>query len=144
MPANTSPIFSIAGDAQWTSLMIAANTGHVSGNTSYLVFTAGTNGSYVQKIRFRHFSLNALTSNAATTVARVWINNGSDVTVAANSTLFDEITIASMTYSAVAAQINYELPLGFALPATYRLYVTLGTAPTLNTAIQATVIGGDY
>lgn len=144
MPANTSPIFSIAGDAQWTSLMTAANTGHVSGTTSYLVFTAGSNGSFVQKIRFRHFSLNALTSNAAPTVARVWINNGSDVTVAANSTLWDEITIAAMTYSAAAALANYELPLNFALPATYRLYVTLGTAPTLNTAIQATVIGGDY
>jgi hypothetical protein len=144
MPANTSPIFSINGDAQWTTLMTANNATHVSGNTSYLVFTAGANGSYVQKIRFRHFAIVASTSNANATVARVWINNGSDVTVVANSTLFDEVTIASMTYSAASAQINYELPLNFALPASYRLYVTLGVAPTANTAIQATVIGGDY
>jgi len=144
MAANTSPIFSIAGESQWTTLMTANNPTHVSGNTSYLVFTAGTNGSYVQKIRFRHFAIVASTSNANATVARVWINNGSDVTVVANSTLFDEITIATMTYSAAAAQVNYELPLNFALPPTYRLYVTLGTAPTANTAIQATVIGGDY
>ena len=144
MPANTSPIFSVAGDAQWTTLMTANNATHVSGSTSYLVFTAGSNGSYVQKIRFRHFAIVASTNNANATVARVWINNGSDVTVFTNSTLFDEITIASMTYSAAAAQINYEIPLGFALPAGYRLYVTLGVAPTANTAIQATVIGGDY
>jgi len=144
MPANTSPIFSIAGESQWTTLMTANNPTHVSGNTSYLVFTAGANGSYVQKIRFRHFAIAINTSNANATVARVWINNGSDVTVVANSTLFDEITIATMTYSAAAAQVNYELPLNFALPPTYRLYVTLGVAPTANTAIQATVIGGDY
>jgi hypothetical protein len=144
MPANTAPIFSIAGDAQWTTLMTANNPTHVSGNTSYLVFTAGTNGSYVQKIRFRHFAIVVSTSNANATVARVWINNGSDVAIPANSTLFDEITIATMTYSAAAAQVNYELPLNFALPANYRLYVTLGVAPTANTAIQATVIGGDY
>jgi hypothetical protein len=144
MPANTAPIFSIAGDAQWTTLMTANNPTHVSGNTSYLVFSAGTNGSYVQKIRFRHFAIVVSTSNANATVARVWINNGSDVAIPANSTLFDEITIATMTYSAAAAQVNYELPLNFALPAGYRLYVTLGVAPTANTAIQATVIGGDY
>ncbi len=144
MPANTSPIFSIAGDAQWTTLMTANNPTHVSGSTSYLVFTAGANGSYVQKIRFRHFAIVASTNNTNATVARVWINNGSDVTVAANSTLFDEITIAAMTYSASAAQVNYELPLNFVLPSSYRLYVTLGTAPSANTAIQATVIGGDY
>ena len=141
---NTQPIFSIAGDAQWTTLMTANNATHVSGNTSYLVFSAGTNGSYVQKIRFRHFAIVASTSNANATVARVWINNGSDVTDFTNSTLFDEITIASMTYSASAAQTNYELPLGFAIPAGYRIYVTLGVAPTANTSIQATVIGGDY
>jgi hypothetical protein len=145
MPANTSPIFSINGESQWTTLMTASNPIHVSGNTSYLVFTAGTNGSYVQKIRFRHFAIVASTNNTNATVARVWINNGSDVTVAANSTLFDEITIAAMTYSATAAQVNYELPLNFALPPSYRLYVTLGTAPSsTNAAIQATVIGGDY
>jgi hypothetical protein len=144
MAANTAPIFSIAGEAQWTTLMTANNPTHVSGNTSYLVFTAGANGSYVQKIRFRHFAIVASTNNTNATVARVWINNGSDVTVPANSTLFDEITIAAMTYSASAAQVNYELPLNFVLPSPYRLYVTLGVAPAANTAIQATVIGGDY
>jgi hypothetical protein len=144
MPGNITPIFSSGGSINFTSLMISANTGHVSGSTSYLVFTAGGNGSFVQKIRFRHFSLNALANNTNATVARVWINNGSDVTVATNSTLFDEITIATMTYSAVAALANYELPLNFVLPASYRLYVTLGTAPAANTAIQATVIGGNY
>lgn len=143
MPANTAPIFSMAGAVEFTTAMNAANTGHVSGTTSYLVFSAGTNGSYVQKIRFRHLP-NTATANANATVARVWINNGSAVGTAANSTLFDEITIAINTTSSVAASTNYELPLNFALPPLYNLYVTLGTAPTAGTFIQATVIGGDY
>ena len=141
---NTSPIFSIVGDTQWSTLMTANNATHVSGSTSYMVFSAGTNGSFVQKIRFRHFAIVVSTSNTNATVARVWINNGDDITVPSNSTLFDEITIAAFTYSASAALTNYEIPLNFALPPNYRLYVTLGVAPIANTAIQATVIGGDY
>jgi hypothetical protein len=109
-----------------------------------MVFSAGTNGSFVQKIRFRHFAIVVSTSNTNATVARVWINNGDDVTVVSNSTLFDEITIAAFTYSASAALTNYEIPLNFALPPNYRLYVTLGVAPVANTAIMATVIGGNY
>ena len=142
MAANTQPIFSIQGEAQWSTLMNAANTGNVTGTTSYLVFTAGTNGSFVQKIRFRHVPPSG---NTAATVARVWINNGGEVTVASNSTLFDEITIASnTTFSQVASTPFYEIPLNFALPPNYRIYVTLGTSPTTGANIQATVIGGDY
>jgi hypothetical protein len=143
MPANTTPIFSIIGAVEFTTVMNAANTGHVSGSTSYLVFTGGTNGSYLQKIRFRHLP-NTATANANQTVARVWINNGSAVSAATNSTLFDEITLAANTTSSTTAAINYELPLNFAIPPNYAIYVTLGTAPTAGTFIQATVIGGDY
>ena len=142
MPANTQPIFSIKGEVQWSSLMNSANTGNVTGATSYLVFTAGTNGSFVQKIRFRHVPPSG---NTNATVVRVWINNGDDVTVVSNNTLFDEITMANnTTFSQVAATAFYEIPLNFALPPNYRIYVTLGTPPSTGANIQATVIGGDY
>jgi hypothetical protein len=42
-----------------------------------------------------------------------------------------------------AASINYELPLNFALPPNYAIYVTLGTLPA-GSGIVATVVGGDY
>jgi hypothetical protein len=138
MPANTSPIFSIAGDAQWITATEANNVGNITGGTIYLVFSAGTNGSYVQKIRFRHTG-----ANSAAVVARVFINNGSATGTAANNTLFDEITIAAnATFTTNAASINYELPLGFALPTGYRIYVALGAAAAGG--IACTVIGGDY
>lgn len=141
MPANTTPIFSSGASASWSTVMSASNPGHVSGSTSYSVFTAGPNGSYVSKIRFRHLPLG---NNSSATRASVWINNGSAVGTVANSTLWDEITIAANTVNNAAASINYELPLNFALPAGYVIYVTLGTTPTAGSFIQATVIGGNY
>jgi hypothetical protein len=142
MPANTSPIFTLTPAVEWTLNMNVANTGNISGGTAYIVFSAGTNGGYVQKIRFRHQSTN--TTNSAQTVARVFINNGGASGTTVNNTIFDEITIASNTVSQVAASTNYELPLNFALPPGYTIYVTLGTAPSAGSFIQATVIGGDY
>jgi hypothetical protein len=144
MPANTAPIFTLLPEVTWSTNMIAANTGNLSGGTTnnYPVFTGGTNGSYLQKIRFRHQSTNV--SNTAATVARVFINNGGVVTNPNNNTLFDEITIAANTVSQTAASTNYELPLNFAIPVGYIIYVTLGTAPTAGTGIQATIVGGDY
>ena len=138
MPANTSPIFSIAGEIQWAHSVSTANTtADLTSATIYAVFTAGANGSYVQKIRFRHTG-----TNSSATVARIWINNGSTTGTATNNSLWDEITIAANTVSQTAAAINYELPLNFALPAGYVIYVTIGTAAAGG--IDVSVIGGDY
>lgn len=139
MAANIQPIYSRLADVQWaTEIVQSANTTTtLTSGTIYPVFTADTtNGGYVQRIRFR-----PLGSNAAT-VARVWVNNGSDTTVAANNSLWDEIAIALTTVSQTAAQATYELPLNFPLPASYRLYVTLGTA--VAAGFDVTVIGGKY
>jgi hypothetical protein len=135
---NTSPIFSVASAIEWSSGAITAanTTTDLTSGTIYAIFTGGTNGSYIQRIRFRHLGTNIAT------VARVWINNGSTTGSAANNTLWDEITLAANTLSQTAAAINYELPFGFALPAGYVIYVTLGTA--VAAGFKATIIGGDY
>ena len=139
MAANIQPIYTRLADVQWaTDIVQSANTTTtLTSGTIYPVFTADTtNGGYVQRIRFRPLGTNAAT------VARVWINNGSDTTVAANNSLWDEIAIALTTVSQTAAQATYELPLNFPLPASYRLYVTLGTA--VAAGFDVTVIGGKY
>ena len=140
MPANNQPIFTRLADIQWTDAMTVANTTtDLTAGTIYLAFTAdATNGGYVQRIRFR-----TLGSNSNATVARIWVNNGATTAKNTNNTLFDEITLPTTTVSQVAAQANYELPLNFALPAGYRIYVTLGQAPT-SAGWEATVIGGKY
>jgi hypothetical protein len=141
MPANNQPIFTRLADVQWTTsaMTVANTTTDLTAGTSYLAFTADTtNGGYVQRIRFR-----TLGTNSNATAARIWVNNGATTATAANNALIDEITLPSTTVSQVASQANYELPLNFALPAGYRIYVTLGTAPT-SAGWNATVIGGKY
>lgn len=137
MAANTQPIFSIAGDVEWgTTVITTANTAKDGTGTVLTCFTAGVDGGFVQRIRFRSAGTNIAT------VARVFINNGSTNATAANNILYDEITLAATTLSETAAQPVYELPLNFALPAGYVLNVALGT--TIAAGYYVSVIGGKY
>lgn len=137
MPANTAPIFTLTPDVSWgTSALTTANTAKDGTGTVLTCFTAGANGSYVQRIRFRP------SGTAVQTVARVFINNGSTNATAANNILWDEITIAATTLSETTAQSTFEIPLNYALPAGYKLNVTIGT--TIAAGLYVSVIGGDY
>ena len=136
--ANNQPIFTKIGDIQWSNTVLAGNTGtNLTVGTIYQVFNAdSTNGGYVQRIRFRPLG------NNVATVARVWINNGSATGTTANNVLFDEVSLAASTASSSSALSNTELPLNFALPPSYRMYVTLGTGVTAG--YDVSVIGGKY
>ena len=134
---NTQPIFTASGDTQWSVSAVTANTTKdLTTGTSYLAFTASASGGYVQRLRFR-----ALGTNVAT-VARIFINNGSTTATQANNALWDEISLPATTLSETSALSTYEIPLNFALPAGYRIYVTLGTAVAAGYTI--TCIGGKY
>jgi hypothetical protein len=138
MAQNTSPIFSLTGNIDWgTTALTAANTAKDGTGTTLNVCTAdATNGSFVQRIRFR-----AAGTNVAT-VARVFINNGSSSATPANNILWDEITLSATTLSEVAALATFELPLNFVLPAGYTLLVALGTA--VSAGYYISTIGGNY
>jgi hypothetical protein len=145
MAANTAPIYSIAGR---TDSVAANNTGLVVGPTANTAldgsgtlvkaFTAGTNGSYLQKIRFRPVG------SPAATVARVFISSSS-TTSSTVTNLYDEITLPVTTLSQTAATSIFEIPLNFALPANYLLYVTFGTSTgSAGTGYSVVTIAGDY
>lgn len=145
MPANTSPIYSIVGA---TDSVAANNSGLVVGPTAntaldgtgtmYKAFTAGSNGSYVQKIRFRPVG------SPAATVCRVFISS-STTTSATATWLYDEITLPAVTLSQTAATSVFELPLNFALDPNYLLYVTFGTSTgSSGTGYSVVTIAGDY
>lgn len=140
MAANTAPIYTRLGDVQWSSSATTANnTADMVTGTIYLVYTADTtNGGYIQKLRFK--PLPGVASNA--TVARVWINNGGDTTVAANNSLFDEVSLGSTTLSTTASMQVYELPMNFAMSPGHRIYVTL--AALASGGYHITAIGGKY
>jgi hypothetical protein len=141
MPANTNPIFSAKGAIQWSpAILIAANTAKDGTGTVATIFTGnniGNNaGNFVQKLIAR-----ALGTNVAT-VLRVFINNGSVNTTAANNSLIAEITLPATTLSEVAAQPDFVLPFNLAIPAGYKLNATLGTAVAAGFALTA--VGGEY
>lgn len=145
MPANTSPIYSITGDIQSVAqnnsgLVVGptANTALDGSGTLYKLFTAGANGSYVQKIRFRPVG------SPAATVCRVFVSS-STTTSATNTWLYDEITLPAVTLSQTAASSVFELPINFALNANYLLYVTFGTSTgSAGTGYSVVCVAGDY
>jgi hypothetical protein len=147
MPANTNPIYSALGRAD----SIAANdSGNVAGVVANTVlngsgfmqkaFTANTsNGSYVQKMRFRPVN------SPAGTVARVFVSSNSTAVSSTATWLFDEITLPAVTLSQTAATSVFELPLNFAMPPNYALWVTFGTSTgTSGNGYSVVTIAGDY
>src|SRR5215207_2007827 len=141
MPANIDPIYTRLGDVQFQSAAMTAanNTLDITSGTSYLLFTAdATNGGYVSFIRVKATPAN----NTVATVIRVWLNNGATTATATNSAFFTEATFPATTASATAATAELTIALNFALPAGYRIYLTLGTAPGGSGQFNATAIGG--
>ena len=137
MPANTNPIFTLTPDVAWgTTAITTANTAKDGTGTVLTVYTAGANGSYVQRVRFRPAGTNVQT------VARLFINNGSTNATAANNILFDEITIPGTSLSENSAQASFEIPLNFAIQAGYKLNITIGT--TIAAGLYVSTVGGDY
>lgn len=144
--ANTSQIFSSRGVISWATIT-AANTAKDGTGTVNLIFTAdASNGGRVERIRAVPLGTNVAT------VLRIFINNGSDPTTAANNTLYAQATLAATTNTEIAALAAVELPnaltvadgtaFPLVLPPGYRIYATLGTAVAAGYAVQA--IGGSY
>ena len=145
MAANTSPIYSIVGATDSvafnnTGLVVGptANTAQDGSGTLYKAFTAGANGSYIQKMRFRPVG------SPAATVCRVFISTSTS-TSATNTWLYDEITLPAVTVSQTAASSVFELPLNFAIDPNFLLYVTFGTSTgSAGTGYSVVTIAGDY
>lgn len=134
---NSSALYSRVADIQWSVAVTAANTAMDGTGTVTTVFTAdNTNGGFVQRMRFK-----AAGTNVAT-VIRIFVNNGSTNTTAANNALIDEISLPATTASNSQGNGLFEIPLGFALPPGYKLNITLGTAVAAGWI--PSVIGGKY
>ena len=141
MPANTAPIFSTKGAIQWNpAILSTANTAKDGTGSVAIIFTGQTAGNaagnFVQRLIARPLGTNVAT------VLRVFINNGSANTTAANNNLIAEVTLPATALSETSAQPDYVLPLNFVLPAGYKINCTLGTAVAAGFAVS--VIGGEY
>jgi hypothetical protein len=136
MVANTAPIFTDIPNIGFAPAITAANTNKDGTGTVDLVFTAGADGAFLQKLRIRPKGTNVAT------VLRVFLNNGATPTTATNNMLFDEVGLPATTNIETTAIVGLELPMNIALPAGWRVYVTLGTLVAGGYAVTA--VGGDY
>lgn len=145
MAANTAPIYSIRGDSSVnngttmpsTFTTAAADYTGATATHNKLVFTAdATNGGFLQRLRFK-----AIGTNTAS-VARVFINNGSANTTATNNAFYGEISLPATTASAVAATVEIDYPMNFALKLGFTIYIGLGT--TVAAGWVCTAVGGQY
>lgn len=144
MTANTQPIFSVTGDVSndagtgmSQAITAAANDFDGTSADNELVFTADANGSFIHRLRFK-----AAGTNVAS-VARIFINNGSANTSAANNSLFGDLPLPSTTASATGVtgpELDYVL--NMALPAGFRIFVGLATGVSAGWVV--TPVAGQY
>ena len=146
MAANLNPIFIESPDVQWGAAdgngggagpLKTANTAKDGTGTVLTIFTADiTDGGMVFKVIAR-----AVGTNTGS-VLRVFVNNGSTNATIANNSLIAELNLPGTTLSETTAQPDYEKELNIALPAGYKLNVTLGT--TVAAGYQVSAVGGKY
>jgi len=148
MAANTTPIFPLTPKTSWARVTATNNTSDLTSGVVYEVFSADAlptgSGARIDQIKIRPVGA------TSQTVIRLWVNNGSTTTVAANNSLIHEQTISLTTASATSAQTDYLVtvtvnttdtvpPIPY-LPAGYKIYATTGT----GASVQVTVHGGEY
>lgn len=143
MAVNITPIFSRVGNVTANGLvlmnqplLLAAADYTGAGANNVLVFTAGIEGSYIQRIR-----LKAIGTNVAS-VMRFFMNNGSVNTTAANNTFFDEVQLPATTASNTTTTVPIDLVINFAIEPNFRIYMGLTTAVAAGWV--AMPIAGDY
>lgn len=127
-----------SADITWhPTLITAANTARDGTGTVARVLTADEENAFLYKIVAR-----AAGTNAATAL-RVFVNNGSDRSVASNNILIAEKTLAATTASETAALAEEEVLVGYWIPQGYQVYVTIGTAGTDGWFFSA-ISGSEY
>ncbi|MFZ6769929.1 hypothetical protein ACO0LM_22980 [Undibacterium sp. Di26W] len=137
MPANQKPIFPLNPKVQISTLITAANTAKDgTGTVTQISAAAGANGAYVESVEALPIGTNTAS------VLRVFLNNGSTPTVAANNILWEEVSLPATTLTEIAGQTKVVIPINRAIPATYTLYATIGTAVAAGWRVRAH--SGDY
>lgn len=143
MAGNGDPIFSRRGAIGLNNTPIGtAIVADVDGTgaNNVAVFTAdATNGSFVQRIRFKSKG-----ANTTAAVARVYINNGAANTTATNNSFYGEVSLPAIAPSATAPAADIDYPMNLALPPGFRIVIGIISSAALAAGWGVTVVGGDY
>lgn len=124
---TTMPVGMVTATADYTG----ASANHV------LVFTAdATNGGFIQRIRFK------ATGTCVATVARIYINNGSIHTTAANNAFYGECSLPAIAAINTTATTDVDYPMNFAINPAFTIWA--GLATTVAASWIPVAIGGKY
>ncbi len=139
MPANTVPVFTKTPKIGMCSVN-SANTACDGSGTLTTLFTAGDNGSRIERIRYSNAQVAPAASSAM--VIRVFITD----TSGANPTLLTEIPLVTATRSAttVGAGGAYTFPNGLVVPAGTIIKVTQSVYAGVQDLMHYVAEGGDY
>jgi hypothetical protein len=150
MPANTAPIFSVTPNVTSVTITTTAasaksNGAGTVGTDMFKAFTAGANGSFVQRLRFMSVASAAAVTGVAT-VLRIFLSTvGSGSTTAADTFLFAEVSVPAISSGHSTNATNfYDVPLNIPIPSGMFIHVSQHAAQTTNQNWIATVFGGDY
>lgn len=153
MAANTSPIFSLTpnvgtvGITTTNAQVKSDGTSAGSGNdVMFKVFTAGANGSYLERIKFYSVASAAATTGVATTL-RAYLSTVSSpgATTSSDTYLLGEVSVPAVNSSnSVNATSSYDIVLGIVIPTGKYIHVSQHVAQTTNQRWNALAIGGDY
>lgn len=150
MAANTTPIFSLTPNVNSVTItQSSANTSSAGGGTVgtdiFKAFTTGAAGSFVNKVRFMCVASAAATTSVATTL-RIFISSvGSGATSAADTFLYQEISVPAIAADHSTNATNYyDVPMNIAIQTGRFILVTQHVAQTANQNWIATAVGGDY
>lgn len=148
MPANTAPIFTLTPDVQVGGAIRgpSANTAlDGTGANSFLIFTAGSNGSFVDEIVFKPVGSPAATAIRVFFCTDTGTFTAGTTNTAANSSLIDDVGAPSVTQSQTSAAPRLSLLMNRALPVDTKLFVTFGTSTgAAGTGYAITTFAGDY
>lgn len=123
------------------SLSAVDLTGGTLDTNVYQVFNAdATVDSYLREVRVKAHPINA----TAATIARLWLNNGSTIATAANSSFLAEMQIPATAASTTVPTPEFVLPVGRIIQATYRVLLTFSVAPGGSGAFSAQAFGNNF
>ena len=132
MSANTATIYGLTPSDYVGAAITTQNTAVDGTGPVTTLFTAGAAGAYVKRIRVKSNGTNVAS------VMRIFINNGSSTTTAANNSLWGELPIAATTAASNAAiGPDFEYPMNKVLQANYAITVCFGTGGGYLPTIEA-------
>lgn len=151
MPANNDPIFSATPAVSQATITPSINanakndgTGTI-GTDMVLCFSAGSNGSFLQKARVKAASAAAATATTATVIRFFLSSQSSGATTEANTKFLAEVPVPSVSAAnSTGATPDFDVPIGFGIPSGMYLLASTHVVAATNTRFHITAIGGNY